>query len=249
MDAILYAAGVAHRMGPEYRDDPKILLEVGGRSLLEWHAGHLASLGCGNVHVVTGHRREKLWEALVDLGRRYPVTFHEIVNPDYREGSVLSFHASLPVLRRMPDEILLMDGDVLYHREILWRLLDSRYATALLVDYEYSTLDDDPVLVPIRAGRPFEMVKRWQGEADRVGESIGFFKVHRNDIPLLIEETRSRVEDGRRSESYDEVLRALVRAGRFNVVDVTDLPWTEIDFPYDLAFAREKVLPGILQTK
>lgn len=249
MDAILYAAGMAHRMGPEYRDCPKVLLEVGGRSLLEWHAEHLSNLGIGSVHVVTGHMRERLWEAMVDLGRRYPLTFQEIVNPDYREGSVLSFHASLPVLKRHPAEILLMDGDVLYDREILRRLLESSHRTALLVDFEYSSVDDDPVLVPIRAGRPFEMVKRWQGEADRVGESIGFFKVHGDDIPLLIHETETRVQEGRRSESYDEVLRALVRAGRFNAIDVTDLLWTEIDFPYDLAFAREKVLPGILRAK
>jgi hypothetical protein len=41
----------------------------------------------------------------------------------------------------------------------------------------YSTADDDPVLVPVRDGRPFEFRKRWRGECDLVGESVGYFKV------------------------------------------------------------------------
>jgi hypothetical protein len=64
---------------------------------------------------------------------------------------------------------------------------------------------------------------------------------------LLIEETRRRSAGERRSESYDEVLRALVLAGRFGYEDVTGIPWTEIDFPDDVVRAETKVLPAILR--
>ena len=85
-----------------------------------------------------------------------------------------------------------MDADVLYPAQMLERLIRSTHPTALLLDREYSTKDDDPVLVPVKDGRPFEFRKKWTGQADFVGESIGFFKIGPDDLPMLINETRAR---------------------------------------------------------
>jgi len=46
-------------------------------------------------------------------------------------------------------------------------------------------------------------------------------------------------------DSYDDVLRALVLADRFGYVEVTGMPWTEIDFPDDAQRARDVILPAI----
>src|SRR3712207_3433695 len=152
-------------------DRPKVLLEFGGRTLLEWHGTHLRALGIEDVVVVTGHLREQIAPFLTKLRMR------EVVNERFHEGSALSVAAALPEVDRANEPILLMDADVLYSREILSRLIHSRAPTALLIDREYSTADDDPVLVPMRNGQPFDFVKRWHGAADFVGESIGFFKI------------------------------------------------------------------------
>jgi choline kinase len=138
-----------------------------------------------------------------------------------------------------------MDADVLYPARMLERLIRSSHPTALLLDRDYSTKDDDPVLVPVKDGRPFEFRKTWTGEADFVGESIGFFKIAPGDLPILIDETRERSAGSDVRDSYDDVLRAMVLADRFGFEDVTSLPWTEIDFPDDLAVARDEVLPQI----
>jgi choline kinase len=103
------------------------------------------------------------------------------------------------------------------------------------------------VLVPLRGGKPIDFVKKWKGTADQVGESIGFFKLGAADVPLMIAETRKRLVGQGRLDSYDEVLRALVLAGRFECVDVSGLPWTELDFPKDVEYARSQVLPAILK--
>jgi choline kinase len=246
MNAIIYAAGRATRLGPEYRDRPKILLEFGGLSLLEWHVRHLAALGLHRGAIVTGHLREPVAALLPALRQRYAVELVEVFNPNFTEGSAISMLASLPEIERAGGSLLLMDGDVLYHEAILRRLIESPHPTVLLIDRDYSTADDDPVLVPVRRGRPFEFKKQWRGRAEEVGESIGFFKVAPADLPALIEETRRRAVGRGRLDSYDEIIRALVRAGRFAREDVTGLPWTEIDFPQDVVVARQKVLPALL---
>ncbi|MBM3821701.1 MAG: phosphocholine cytidylyltransferase family protein [Verrucomicrobia bacterium] len=245
MDAIIYAAGRARRLDRFSEGKTKILLEFGGRSLLERHVDLLARLRVSKIHVVTGYLHEQVQAVLPLLASRYGVVVEEIYNPDFLEGSVLSMEVSLPTIQRAQEPILLMDGDVLYHSSMLRQLMDAESPTALLVDTAFSKADDDPVLVPMNRGRPFEFVKMWRGESERLGESVGFFKLDPRDIPKLVEETRIRCVPERRSESYDEVLRALVRDGRFGAVDVTGIPWTEIDFPSDITRAEREILPKL----
>jgi choline kinase len=242
LKAIICAAGRGVRLGAS---TPKILLEVGGRTLLEWHARRLREVGVTDVVLVTGHEREQITRALPPMVERYGLTLTERVNERFTEGSVLSVAAALPDIEEGNEPLLLMDADVVYPGEMLRRLIDAPDGTALLLDREYSTQDDDPVLVPVKNGRPVDFRKQWSGEADFVGESIGFFKFAHEDLPLLMEETRARSAGSDVRDSYDDVLRALVVAGRFGHVDVTGLPWTEIDFPDDLARARDIVLPAI----
>ncbi|HOX04298.1 MAG TPA: NTP transferase domain-containing protein [Candidatus Paceibacterota bacterium] len=245
MNAILYAAGRATRLGSHACGRPKVLLEFGGLSLLERHVMWLGRLGVPKLFVVTGYRRECLEAELPRLEARYGVAIEEMFNADFAEGSALSMHASLPALESAGDGVLLMDADVLYDGRLLWRLIESSHRTALLVDCAYSTADDDPVLVPMRDGKPFDFIKRWRGTADSVGESVGFFKISAADLPRLIAETRARIRGPGRAESYDDILRVLVREGRFGAVDATGMPWTEIDFPGDIEHANRVIVPAL----
>lgn len=246
MKAIICAAGRGVRLGA---NSPKILLEFGGRTLLEWHALRLAETGVDDVVLVTGHLREQIASVLPGIGARHGLRMRELVNERFHEGSVLSLASALPEIEGSREPILLMDADVLYPAQMLERLIRSPRATALLLDRGYSTKDDDPVLVPVKDGRPFEFRKKWVGAADFVGESIGFFKIGPGDLPMLIDETRTRSAGPEVLDSYDDVLRAMVRADRFGHEDVTGLPWTEIDFPEDLSLARDEVLPRIERWK
>ena len=248
MKAIIYAAGRATRLGAEFADRPKILIEVGGRSLLDRHVERLADAGVRELVVVTGYRAEAIHAELPRLSATHGIPIRARHNPDHGEGSVISMITSFPDMDDAPNGLLLMDGDVLYDARMLPRLIASAHRTALLVDFNYSTADDDPVLVPIREGRPFEFRKKWLGLADRVGESVGFFKVAPADLPLLKQEARSRQVGLSRLDSMDEVLRAMVVAGRFGYEDITGLPWTEIDFPGDVAYARDTILPVLQET-
>jgi choline kinase len=238
--AIICAAGRGARLGA---DSPKVLLEIGGRTLLEWHAIRLCEVGVTEVALVTGYLREQIEMVLPEISARHEIRMRELVNERFHEGSVLSLAAALPEIEGNREPILLMDADVLYPAQLLERLLGSTHPTALLLDRKYSTKDDDPVLVPVKNGRPFEFRKKWTGKADFVGESIGFFKIGSDDLQMLIEQTRARTVGSDVRDSYDDVLREMVLADRFGFEDVTGLPWTEIDFPGDLVYARDEVLP------
>jgi choline kinase len=244
MKAIIYAAGRGTRL---QSDSPKILLEFGGRTLLEWHALRLREAGLREVVLVTGHLRAQIAELLPGICARHDLAVREIVNPRFHEGSLLSLKVSLPEIEDSSEPLLLMDADVFYPTGMLDRLIGSPHGTALLLDREFSTDDDDPVLVPVKNGRPIDFRKQWSGDAEFVGESIGFFKIAPVDFPLLIKETQARSRDASCADSYDDVLRALVLAGRFGYEDVSGVPWIEIDFPADVMRARNQLVPMIVR--
>ena len=244
MKAIIYAAGRGARL---QSDSPKILLEFGGRTLLEWHALRLREAGLREVVLVTGYLREQIAELLPGICARHDVGVREIVNSRFHEGSLLSLKVSLPEIEGSSEPVLLMDADVLYPTGMLDRLIRSAHDTALLLDREFSTDDDDPMLVPVKNGRPIDFRKQWSGDAEFVGESIGFFKIAPVDFPRLIKETDARSRGCSCADSYDDVLRALVLAGRFGYEDVTGVPWIEIDFPADIIRARNQLVPAIVR--
>ena len=247
MQAIMFAAGVGMRLKPAFGERPKVLLEFYGKSLLEWHVLRLVEVGMKSLTIVTGYQRQFIEQALPALRERYRMTITTLYNPHFTEGSILSLAASVPVLQALPagEPVLLMDADVLYPPEFLHRLISSPHRTALLIDRDYSMVDEDPVLVPIAKGRPFDFVKEWKGEAETAGESIGLFKVAPGDVRELIMLAQTMSVGAGRSASYDDVLRRMVQAGRFGHEDITGLPWTEIDFPADVERAIREVLPAI----
>jgi len=243
--AVIYAAGRATRLGPSFANTPKILLPVAGRTLLDRHAENLARVGVKNLFLVTGHCRDQIAAVLPEISARHGIRIYELHNPDFTEGSAISMHVSLAAIETAAQDVLVMDGDVLYGAELLRRLIDSPSPSAMLVDFGVEAQDDDPVLVPIRDGRPFDLVKKWTGTADRVGESVGFFKIAADHIPFLTCQTRARTLGIHRRDSLDDVLRAMTMAGLFGFEDITGQPWTEIDFPHDVACARDVVMPAL----
>jgi len=72
---------------------------------------------------------------------------------------------------------------------------------------------------------------------ETVGESVGFFKLSAEAAADLVRTMGRFVARGAREASYDDALRDLLSRHHFGAEDVTGLPWTEIDFPEDVAAA------------
>jgi choline kinase len=244
--ALLLAAGVGKRLG---QDDPKILLDVGGTTLLARHLLLLQRSGVQAATVVIGHRADRM-RAAITAATPEGLAVTTIENPAHREGSVVSLDAAHAVLSA-GGPVLLMDGDVLYDRRMLERLLSTTHENAFLVDRRIEP-GDEPVKLCIAGNRIVDFRKKPELAHDWHGESVGFFKFSGDIARELAERARAYVEGGRRGEEYEEAIRDMLLAdaergvARFGWVDVTDLPWTEIDFPEDAARARAEILPELV---
>jgi len=241
MRAVILAAGIGDRLG---RDLPKILLEVGGRSLLERHLALLRAVAIDDVVIGVGYRADAI-EAEVSRLERTDVSL--VHNPDYRDGSIVTLLSVRDALCAGGD-VVLMDGDVLYDGRMLRRLIDSRHACAFLLDRDVEP-GEEPMKLAVKDGHPVDFRKSLSRPHDYYGESVGFFRLSQAMAKTVVAAAEGIVAEGRRGDYMEEALRlALVEApaGAFGVEDVTGIPWVEIDFPEDIARARDEILP-ILQ--
>jgi len=238
--AIILAAGVGRRLG---RAVPKVLLDFGGKSLLERHLTALHANNVRDVAITVGHRPDLIRSELTRLGVLDSVALIE--NPRYREGSVVSLAVQCAQLVA-GKPVLLMDGDVLYDSRMLARLLQATPENVLLFDRAIEP-GEEPVKICLRGEFIVDFDKVPEHAHDRHGESVGFFRFSASMATALAERATAYIESGRPGAEYEAAIRDLIVAhpNRFGVEDISDLPWTEIDFEADVARARQEILPRL----
>src|SRR5271170_2902517 len=96
MKAMILAAGRGERMRPLTDSIPKALVEVGGRSLIEWQVRRFAASGVGEIVINVSWLGEKIVERLGN-GNKFGVhiTYSREVAPLESLGGVVQ---ALPLL-------------------------------------------------------------------------------------------------------------------------------------------------------
>lgn len=241
--AIILAAGVGRRLGDAATNKPKVLLEFGGKTLLEQHLAALHANGVTDVSITVGYEGDMIRNVVSRLGFDGRIRFVE--NPRYREGSLVSLWTQQAVLTSGAT-ILMMDGDVLYNKCMIGRLLAGPAENVLLVDRVIEP-GDEPVKICFRDDVIVDFRKRPEHAHDWHGESVGFFRFSPAMASALAARCAWYVDQGKTNVEYEEAIRDLIleQPNRFGAEDISDLPWTEIDFDVDVARARNEILPRL----
>jgi choline kinase len=242
MKAIMLAAGVGARLGQGEDFAPKVLLSFGGKTLLQRHIEILRELGIRELVMGVGHQADRLIKAISEIGAGDYV--RTVMNPHYKKGPITTLWALRAELAT-DEPVILMDGDVLYDRRMMKRLIESPVANCFLMDRDVEA-GEEPVKVCMRGRKLVDFHKRPTEAHDYYGEWIGFLKLSPEMARRVPAATKPYVDSGQESALYEVAIRDLVLAdheGAFGVEDVTGLPWIEIDFMEDVARAESEILP------
>jgi len=244
ISAIILAAGRGRRLGKSIQG-PKILLDFDGESLLSRHISALQTHGITDITLTVGYRWQAIAQEVVRLGVTDRIRL--IYNERYREGSLVSLWVQQDRLRSgIP--ILLMDGDVLYDDRMIARLLAAPAENVLLVDRHIEPDDSEAMKICFRAGAIVDFRKEPEWAHDWHGESVGFFRFSSGMSAALADRCAWHVERGETGLEYEEAIRDLILASprSFAAADISDLPWTEIDFSADIVHAKRDILPRLI---
>jgi len=233
--AVILGAGQGSRLLPLTEDLPKCLLDLEGRSMLEWQLRGLAEVGVGEVVVVTGFRSDRVEAALRTITPPGLVA-RTLFNPFYKVADNL---ASCWLARaELRGTCLLLNGDTLFEPAIARRLLDAPAAPITLTIDRKPRYDDDDMKV-ITDGARLRAVGKKLAEGVN-GESIGFSRFQGDGAALFVAEIERtmRTKEGT-SLWYLSAMNRLAQSGAdVRVVSIEGLDWGELDFVADLAPAR-----------
>ncbi len=239
MKAVILAAGVGKRLWQVTQHRPKCLIDIGGQSLLRRYLTTLASLGIRRADIVVGYKQDMIRSAVA--GDACGVKVHFLVNEQFQRGSISSLWIARTAL---DDDVIVMDADVLFHREILRRLVESPYENALLMDETVKQTGEECMVV-VAGGRVIALTKTMPAHYDYAGEGVGFLRVRHGDTPHVVASLRSYVDKEAWNMEYEDALLEYFRAVKVGHEKIGGLPWTEIDFVEDVRKAELEVLPRL----
>jgi choline kinase len=236
MKAIILAAGKGTRLnGVELK--PKCLFEVAGRTLLDRQISAITEARISEIVIVLGFEAERIRRLCGDN-----VSF--VINSRFEETS--SLYSLWLAREHLLDGFVVLNCDVLFHPQLLTKLLTAPFADALLVDFvdEHSRLGEEEMKVKVSDGRVVDIRKDLDPtEAD--GENVGIVKFSAEGAKRLVEEMDSLISRGHERDWAPRAFREFATRFPLHAISTDDYPWIEIDFPEDYRRAREEVFPKI----
>ncbi len=163
MEIVIFAAGYGSRLG---RNIPKILVQVGNKSLLEHQLSAIGAVfpDCP-VRIISGFQNNLLMEFVERLKwKRNPVTVH--FNPFYETGIISTAWESQ--FATADSDILRMDGDVFISAESLKALQDVKSSTLLTTSVFHSK---KTAIAKVQGNGTFngiEIIDNYQGDNEWV---------------------------------------------------------------------------------
>lgn len=238
--AVILAAGIGSRLQPLTLDRPKALVDVGGESILARAIRLLHGFGVSDIVIATGYREDAIRAELSRLSVRATLC----PNPEFAstQNSV-----SLALCRDQlrGKSFFKLDGDVVFQPEVLARLASSDGELAVAVDSRRG-LDEEAMKVSANGTRILHFGKGIP-LAEAYAETIGIERLDAGAGERVLALISEQVAAGIRDRYYEDFYSRLVEAGDVaaTAVEVSDLPWSEVDNFEDLERARRSLgTPG-----
>ncbi len=110
MNVIIICGGLSTRLGEITKYSPKILLDIGGKSVLDWQLQHIASLGITDVVLAAGHLSDVLYQA---VGEQYNGMYITYAIEKERLGTGGAIKHALSYVAQKNEPTLVLNGDIL----------------------------------------------------------------------------------------------------------------------------------------
>lgn len=240
MIGVILAAGMAKRLRPLTDTQPKCLLKVGERTLLERTVAAMAAAGISEFVVVTGYRAEMIKDFLENLDNLESLgkpKFTFLHNADYEHNNnIYSLWMAGEMVRGK--EFLLMDSDILCDPAAVLRIAQEPEAALAVNRHE---LGEEEMKVVVDTQMHITEISKTCRPEDAMGESVGIEKITATYSEALFRELDQMIlNEGLIDIFYERAFERLIPQGHtFRVVDTTNYFSYELDTPEDFQRAQE----------
>ena len=181
---VILAAGMGSRLRPYTNNLPKTLVPFLGKPIVNYQLAVLKTCGITDISLVTGYRAEKLSH----------IKLKSFKNVRYKSTNmVYSLLCARSFFEKADEDLLISYGDIIYEKEILYKLLQSDR------DFTITTDDNWEILWRARMNDPLsdaEVLKfDYNNEISEIGRKPVNLKEVESQYMGLIKISRKRIKN------------------------------------------------------
>lgn len=240
--SIILAAGRSTRLRPLTDNQPKCLLDMGPKKILDWQLDSLRSIGVRDLRVVIGYQKEMIQSHISAKHPDMNVTYIE--NPDFETTNTL-FSLAL-ALESFTEDFYYMNADVVFEQRILERLSTHSGGGFLAIDCKQCREEEVKVQT---ANQQITAIGKHLNPAESLGEFIGVANFNGDFRRRFRDTVLCEAVAGNEMKFFEYALDAMIDKHDMYAVDITGIPCVEVDFPEDYEYAVQEVLLQFPQVK
>ena len=223
MKAVILAAGMGTRLGTLI---PKPLTAIENEKvIIDYQVAALKDfIGLHNIFVVVGYKKELIME-------RHPQLIY-IYNERYVQTNTSK--SLLTAVLKINDDVLWMNGDVYFDKNILELVVASKYS-ACLVDQKECGAEE----IKYNLNQEGFIYNLSKNVKDPQGEALGVNLIFKKDLDMFREELNT-VND---NDYFEKALENLTLSNKLKItpINVGNLFCKEIDFEEDLLEVQNEI--------
>lgn len=241
LTALILAAGYGSRIS-DVTTDPKSLLKINDKSLMDWHFESLRAVGIKDVVVVTGYKREILEDYLGKYKNDFNITF--AINDDYKvKGNTYSFFYGL---EKTQGDFLLFDADLIYETQILKSFVEDKDRNQILVgEGSIDDIESAKSMIDENGFVRMTIDKRAVTQDERIkfqfaGEAMGILKFSKENRNSIFSACQTFLLDPANiSKNWEHVMNEFLLSHEMSIHKSISNKWVEIDNREDYMRAQE----------
>ncbi len=231
MHGLILAAGLGTRLGDLCDKQNKVLLDLGGVTLLENLLNHFERCSITETLVTVGHDANSVRQAVGHRARC-------LLNPFFEKYGILgSVWLARPILDGQP--FLVTTGDHYIALPRLQAFLADQPAADVLVDVEIKTCDDEDMKVFLNRRGELRTITKTFLDGPVVGEFTATVRFSAEGSRQFFDVLEKHVWQHGIQGYLADVLCTYHRKWELTFHLSNDHRRVEVDFPYDLARARD----------
>ncbi len=248
MRVLILAAGQGTRLRPHTNDKPKCMVELCGKSLVDYQLDAFKKAGISDITVIAGYQEDKL----VRDGIK------KILNPVYASTNMVSTLMCAKNLFDGTTDVLITYGDIVYEQRILEAVLECKGDVCLTIDKEWKRLWslrmdnplDDAETLKLEGDMIKELGKKPSSYDEIQGQYMGLIKISADKAKELIQVwesmDRKALYDGKDFDNMylTSFIQHLIDIGWPVKAVPVENGWLEIDTVEDLEYYEQMILTG-----
>lgn len=240
MKMIILAAGQGTRLRPLTNDRPKCMVEYKNKPIIDSILEVANDCNIKNIAVINGYKKEVLEDYLKEKKLNF------FTNTEFNSTNMVS--TLFCAKEFMDDDLIISYADIVYSKEVLQRLIDSKEDFSVIVDRKWRELWsqrmenplEDAETLKVKDNKIVELGKKPNSYNDIEGQYIGLIKISKHIIRNVIDFyealDKNMIYDGK--DFNNLYMTSFIQMIIENLLDVKpvyiDGGWIEVDCINDL---------------